>query len=264
MSITQWINKIKNKLFVNHDYFKIEQLKMTYIENRIENFATKHLNFRMRDKTLNFFLFDFDILQTLKNVFDDFNRKLIVINEFRALRMSDKNFYFFWAEFQRISVDLNYNENTLMTKMIHKLHSKLQRLIMIEHQIANIYNLTKQCQRIYEKDLQIDKTKRVTNRINQQKQRQFATFFDVVVSSVMTFAFFSFFRKSLFESKFRLFDFSSNATFRLISKEAQILSKQKRCFKYKESRYVISSCESEYKSMSAELKEIVKLFDSKN
>ena len=82
-------------MFANHDHFEIEQLKMIYIENRIESLATKHLNFRMRDETLNFFLFNFDMLQTLKNVFDDFNRKLIVINEFRTLRMSDKNFHFF-------------------------------------------------------------------------------------------------------------------------------------------------------------------------
>ena len=82
-------------MFANHDHFEIEQLKMIYIESRIENLATKHLNFRMRDETLNFFLFNFDMLQTLKNVFDDFNRKLIVINEFRVLRMSDKNFHFF-------------------------------------------------------------------------------------------------------------------------------------------------------------------------
>ena len=151
-----------------------------------------------------------------------------------------------------------------MTKMIHKLHSKLQRLIMIKNQVANIYNLTKQCQRIYERNLQTNKTKRMTNRINQQRQRRLTTSFDVVASSVMNFAFFSFFSKSLFESKSRLFNFSSNATFRLISKKAQILSKQKRCFKYKESKHVASTCESEYKFMSAELKEIVKLFDSKN
>ena len=150
-----------------------------------------------------------------------------------------------------------------MTKMIHKFHSKFQRLIMIKNQVTNIYDLTKQCQRIYEKNLQIDKTKRIANRINQQKQKRLTTFFDDVVLFVMIFAL-SVFRKSFFESKLRLFNFSSNTTFRLINKEAQILSKQKRCFKYKESKYVTSTCESEYKFMSTELKEIVKLFDLKN
>ena len=151
-----------------------------------------------------------------------------------------------------------------MTEMIHKFHSKLQRLIVIENQVANIYDLTKQCQRIYEKNLQANKTKRVTNRINQQRQRRLTTFFDVAVSFVMNFAFFSFFSKSFFESKSRLFNFSSSATLRLISKKAQILSKQRDCFKCKESKHVASTCEDEYKFMSTELTKIVKLFDSKN
>ena len=112
-----------------------------------------------------------------------------------------------------------------MTEMIHKLHSKLQRLIMIENQIANIYDLTKRCQRIYERDLQANKTKRITNRINQQRQKRLTTFFDVAVLFVMSLALFSFFSKFFFESKFDLFNFSSNATFRLINKKAQILSK---------------------------------------
>ena len=40
--------------------------------------------------------------------------------------------------------------------------------------------------------------------------------------------------------------------------------KQRRCYKCKELGHRTSTCESELKSMSAKLKEIVKLFDSKN
>ena len=80
-------------MFVNYDHFETKQLKMIYIENRVENFATKYLKFRMRDKIL--ILFNLEVLKTLKNVFNNFNRKLIVINEFRVLRMKNKNFYFF-------------------------------------------------------------------------------------------------------------------------------------------------------------------------
>ena len=53
-----------------------------------------------------------------------------------------------------------------MIKMIYKFHSIFQRLVVVEHQIENVYELTKQCQRIYEKDIQIDKSKRIVNRIN--------------------------------------------------------------------------------------------------
>ena len=53
-----------------------------------------------------------------------------------------------------------------MIEMIYKLHFTFQRLIVIESFAKSVYELTKQCQRIYENDFQIDKTKRVVNRIN--------------------------------------------------------------------------------------------------
>ena len=72
---------------------------MIYIESRTEGLAAKHLDSRMRDGTPTSFLSSSEMLQTLKDVFDDLNRKLTVSNEFRALRMGDKDFLSFWAEF---------------------------------------------------------------------------------------------------------------------------------------------------------------------
>ena len=115
--------------------------------------------------------------------------------------------------------------------------------------------------------IQSNKTKRVVNKIDQQKQRRVAilnvifpnvTFFSKAFVSV------SFLRETFFENKSRLFNFSSNATFRLINKEALILYKQKRCFKCKEFEYITSTCKNKLKFMSTNLKKIVKLFDSKN
>ena len=71
--------------------------------------------------------------------------------------------------------------------MIHKFHSTFQRLIVVESQIENVYELTKQCQRIYEKNIQVDKSKRIVNKINMQKQRRIRTF-DVVAFSIFAFA----------------------------------------------------------------------------
>ena len=77
-----------------------------------------------------------------------------------------------------------------MIEMIHKLHSIFQRLIVVESQVENVYELTKQCQRIYERDIQVDKLKRIVNKINMQKQRRIRIF-DVVaffVFALTTFA----------------------------------------------------------------------------
>ena len=73
--------------------------------------------------------------------------------------------------------------------------------------------------------IQLNKTKRVVNRINQQKQRRLVTS-NVIFSNVIffstVFVSVSFLRKILFESKSRLLNLSSNAIFRLINKETLI------------------------------------------
>ena len=99
-----------------------------------------------------------------------------------------------------------------MIEMIHKFHSIFQRLIVVESQVENVYELTKQCQRIYEKNIQVDKLKRIVNRINLQKQRKMKTF-DAFVSFFTIFVSVSFFRQIFFENKSRLFDSLSDAAF---------------------------------------------------
>ena len=150
-----------------------------------------------------------------------------------------------------------------MIEMIHKFHSTFQRLIVVESQIENVYDLTKQCQRIYERDIQIDKSERIVNRIKSQKQRRIRVI-EISIFAFVIFASVFFFRQILFESKLRLFNSSSDAIFRLTQKKLQILNKQKRCYKCKKLRHKTSTCENELKFMSTKLKKIVKLFDSKN
>ena len=58
-------------------------------------------------------------------MFNDFNKKLTIINEFRVLRVKKKKYHIFKTEFQRISFDLNYVDDVFMTKMIHKLHNRI-------------------------------------------------------------------------------------------------------------------------------------------
>ena len=86
---------MKNKLLVNADHFFSEEMKMIYIESRTKDNAVKHLKSRMRENALYSFRTSDEMLNAMKMIFDDFNRKLTIINEFRILRMSDKNFHTF-------------------------------------------------------------------------------------------------------------------------------------------------------------------------
>ena len=86
---------MKNKLFVNANYFLSEKMKMIYIKSRTKNNAIKHQKFRIRKNAFYSFRTNDKMLNIIKIIFDDFNRKLTITNEFRILRMNDKNFYTF-------------------------------------------------------------------------------------------------------------------------------------------------------------------------
>ena len=268
MPVSQWVSRMKNKLFANADHFETEEIKMIYVESRTEGNAAKHLDPRMREDSPCPFRSSGEMLETLREIFDDPNRKLTAINEFRSLRMGDKDFHSFWGEFQRIAFNLTYDDETLMTEMIHKLHPTLQRLVVVGPPAKSVYDLAKQCQRIYEGGLQADKTERIANRIDMQKQRRTRTFGAFASSSTAlapaAIAPAPFPRQPLSESKPRLFNPSPDAAPRLTQKELQILSKQGRCFKCKELGHRTPACEGELKPMPAELKEIVELSDSEN
>ena len=86
---------MKNKLLVNANHFLSEEIKMIYIKNRIKDNTVKHLESRMRKNAFYSFRTSDEMLNAMKMIFDDFNRKLTIINEFQILRMNDKNFYTF-------------------------------------------------------------------------------------------------------------------------------------------------------------------------
>ena len=70
-------------------------MKMIYIESRTKNNVIKHLKFRMQKNTFDLFRTSDEMLNAMKMIFDDLNQKLTIINEFRILRMNDKNFHTF-------------------------------------------------------------------------------------------------------------------------------------------------------------------------
>ena len=117
---------MRNKLEINANHFSIETLRKTYVKNRIDDNVNKHIVSRIRKKSRNFFLTIEDIFACLFRVFEDSNRKHTILQEFRRLRQSEKKFNFFWANFQRLTIELDHNEKTLIEELRHKLSMKIQ------------------------------------------------------------------------------------------------------------------------------------------
>ena len=66
---------MKNKLLVNANHFLSKKMKMIYIENRTKNNTIKHLKFRMQKNALYSFRTSDEMLNAMKMIFDNFNRK---------------------------------------------------------------------------------------------------------------------------------------------------------------------------------------------
>lgn len=100
----------------NADRYDTEFLKMAYVESRTEGNAAKHLEPRMRKDSPKPFLSSDEMLNTLEKIFDDPNRKLTALTQFRSLRQGGKDFNSFWAEFQRLAYDIDATDAYLMSE----------------------------------------------------------------------------------------------------------------------------------------------------
>jgi hypothetical protein len=64
---------MQNKLKANKNHFSIEELKIVYIESRVNEAAIKHIASRMRNTFLNLFLEAEEILSIINKMYDNFN-----------------------------------------------------------------------------------------------------------------------------------------------------------------------------------------------
>ena len=124
---------------------------MDYIENRCDGAAMGHLAPRRRPDSPRPFSTGEEMFELLERVYGDPNRQHTAMNKFRALRMKDKEFSTFWAEFQRLAADLDHGDATLISELTYKLTPSLQRQLATgERQPTNLYEYAERCQRAYQ------------------------------------------------------------------------------------------------------------------
>lgn len=108
---------------------------MDYIENRCDGAAMSHLAPRRRKDTLRPFTTGEEMFDLLERVYGDPNRQHTAMNKFRALRMKDKDFNTFWAEFLRLAADLDHGDATLISELTYKLTPSLRCRKMIRESL---------------------------------------------------------------------------------------------------------------------------------
>ncbi len=123
---------MQNKLKMNKNHFSIKEMKIAYVKSRVSETMIKHIAFRMRNMITNSFLEAEEILLIINKMYDDFNWHYTTQRQFLKLYQNKIFFHEFWMKFQRLSMKLGYNNETLLDDLQHKISSDLQRVLINE------------------------------------------------------------------------------------------------------------------------------------
>ncbi len=138
---------MQNKLKTNKNHFSIEEMKIAYVKSRVSETIIKHIAFRMRNMITNLFLEAEEILSIINKMYDDFNRRHTTQRQFLKLYQNKIFFHEFWMKFQRLSMKLEYNNETLLDDFQHKISSDLQR-VTINEQTMNLNEFVDICMQV--------------------------------------------------------------------------------------------------------------------
>ncbi len=131
-NVNNWLFWMQNKLKMNKNHFSIEEMKIAYVKSRVSETMIKHIAFRMRNMITNSFLEAEEILSIINKMYDDFNQHHTTQRQFLKLYQNKIFFHEFWMKFQRLSAKLEYNNETLLDDLQHKISSDLQRVTINE------------------------------------------------------------------------------------------------------------------------------------
>ncbi len=131
-NVNNWLSWIQNKLKMNKNHFSIKELKIAYVKSWVDQTTIKHIAFRMRDAITNSFLEAEEMLLIINKMYDDFNWHHTTQQQFLKLYQNKIFFHDFWMKFQRFSAELEYNNETLLNDLQHKISFDLQRATLNE------------------------------------------------------------------------------------------------------------------------------------
>ncbi len=146
-NVNNWLFWMWNKLKMNKNHFSIEEMKIAYVKSRVSEMMIKHIAFRMRNTITNSFLEAEKLLSIINKMYDDFNWHHTTQRQFLKLYQNKIFFHEFWMKFQKLSAKLEYNNETLLDDLQHKISSNLQR-VTINEQTMNLNEFVDICMQV--------------------------------------------------------------------------------------------------------------------
>ena len=130
LPVEYWLAKMKAKMKADGNLMDTPERRMAYVINRVEGMAFGHLEPRTRDNATEPWKDSNDMLTYLERVFGNSNRRRNAENKYQNLRQGSKDFNTFWGEFQRLAVELDRTQATLISDLTSKLSLDMQRYMV--------------------------------------------------------------------------------------------------------------------------------------
>ncbi len=146
-NVDNWLSWMQNKLKTNKNHFSIEELKIAFIESWVSEAAIKHIASCMQDIFLNLFLKVEEVLSMINKMYDNLNHHHMTQCQYLKLYQNRIFFHEFWMKFQRFSAELEYNNETLLNDLQHKISSDLQWATLNEW-ITNLNKFVDICMQV--------------------------------------------------------------------------------------------------------------------
>ena len=180
------------------------------------------------------------MLVYLQLVFGNLNRRENTENDFRALRQENQDFATFWTEFQRLSIELNWNNAILINNLTSKLSIKMRRQLSIgDKRPTNLFKYAKRCQRVYQDLKNIARAKAASDQYTEKRAAAAATSSHTSPT------------KKVATTNTTTTQTMSFLDCQLTFSERDQLMKEEKCFTCKEVRHQTINCSKEWKPMSS-------------
>ena len=239
--VEYWLAQMRGKMAADEDLYDTPARCMVYVMNRVGGDAFGHLEPRARANAPRLWEDSDEMLAYLERVFGDPNRRANAETQFRALRQGSKNFNTFWAEFQRLSIELDRNDVTLISDLTSKLSYEMQcQLSTGDEEPTDLLKYAERCQRVAQRLKDAARRKAASEKYNEKRAATAPSSSTPAAKKATTST-----------TTTQTTSSSAEPSRRLTIDERDRLMKEARCFTCKQVGHRTTKCSNDWKPMSS-------------
>lgn len=151
LPVEHWLVKMAGKMRADAEAMDTETFRMMYVFSRVGGDACGHLEPRMRQGATKPWVTAAEMLAHLGRVYGDPDRRGNAEYTFRELRQGQQEFNTFFAEFLRLSVELERSDAMLISDLTDKLSCEMQIHLATGHELPDsLLVYAERCSRVYQ------------------------------------------------------------------------------------------------------------------